>query len=284
MIFATVVEMGSFSQAAKYLGLNRSGVSEQVAALEAHLNTRLLHRTTRKLSLTTDGELLLSDAANIKKSLGSAFEKFEGQKLEGRIRLTTTHDFATQWLTPRLVAFQEEHPEIHFDCILSDDPIDLIEDQIDLAFRIGAAPKDSSLIARPLFRERLKLYASADFYQQHQQTNLLDELNNLPWILLKQLGHGDSLQLVSEKNDLHFTLKPKRFHRVDSPIVMIHQIKAGLGVGIGFESLVKPDLDRGDLVQILPEWSSDEMVFSLMYSSRKHLPLRVRTFIDFLMG
>ncbi len=282
-IFATVVELGSFSQAAKRLGMNRSGVSEQVAALEAFFDTRLLHRTTRRLSLTTDGQLVLPEAMHIKQSLDKILERFDDQKVAGRIRVTTTHDFASHWLTPRLISFREAHPEINFDLVLSDDPINLIKDQIDLAFRIGVSSPDSSLIARPLFRERLRLFVSPDFYQNYQDTDLLNQLNQMPWILLNQLAQNDQIQLISENNNINFSLKPRHFHRVDSPIVMIHQIKAGMGIGLGFQSLVQNDLDEGSLIQILPEWSSVEMVFSMLYPSRKHLPLRVRTFMDFLI-
>jgi len=283
-IFATVVELGSFAKASKQLGMNRSAVSEQVAALEAFFETRLLHRTTRSLSLTTDGTAILQDALQIKNSLEKVAETFDDQKIAGRIRVTTTHDFAANWLTPKVIAFNKLNPEIHFDFVLSDKPVNLIEEQIDLAFRIGSSSPDSSLIIRPLFRERLKLYVSPSLKQQFVNVDSVNQLENTPWILLNQLVQNNQVHLVSEKSQQSLSINPKNFHRVDSTIVMIHQIKAEMGIGLGLPSLLEKDLDEGNLIQIFPEWSSEEMNFSILYPSRKHLPARVRTFIDFLLS
>jgi len=282
-IFAKVVELGSFAAAAKALKSNRSGVSEQVALLEKHLGTRLLHRTTRKLSLTTDGDSILPEANQIAQALHFVHEKLLSNEMSGLIRLTTTHDFAIHWLSPKIHAFNKQHPDVTFDLVLSDSTVDLVEQQIDLALRIGSPPNDSSLIARPLFRERLQIFGSPSFLSDCQHTDSLQAMTAMPWVLLKQLMNSKGMPLVSSSDNTSFDLKPSCAHRVDSPVVLIEQIKMGLGAGLLFPSIIKRDIDKGELVQILPEWGSEELLFYILYSTRRQMPLRVKTFLDFLL-
>ena len=282
VIFAKVVELGSFSQAAKALNLNRSGVSEQVALLEKYLNTQLLHRTTRTLSLTTEGEQILQEANQIAQSLQTVHDKLLNNDVSGIIRINATHDFAIHWLSPKLKVFQQQYPDIAFDLVLSDSPIDLLEQKIDLALHIGSSPDDSSLISEPLLREHLQIFASPEFLNNYSNTDSLEDLLKMPWILLKQMMNSKGLPLLSTNSSINFNLNPPRAHRVDSPIVMIEQIKMGLGVGLVFPSIVHREIKNGELVQILPDWHSNEMLFSVLYSTRRQMPIRVKTFLDFL--
>ena len=159
-------------------------------------------------------------------------------------------------------------------------PIDV--EKIDLALHIGSSPDDSSLISEPLLREHLQIFASPEFLNNYSNTDSLEDLLKMPWILLKQMMNSKGLPLLSTNSSINFNLNPPRAHRVDSPIVMIEQIKMGLGVGLVFPSIVHREIKNGELVQILPDWHSNEMLFSVLYSTRRQMPIRVKTFLDFL--
>lgn len=280
-IYATVVEQGSFAGAAKLLGMSRPAVSEQVALLEKQLNVRLLHRTTRKLSLTLDGENLYPHAANINAAYMQAADALDSSELSGRVRLTTTVDFAIEWLTPKLAAFQALYPDIYIDVISGDDKTDLVADQIDLAIRIGVTT-DDSLIARPLFKEKLQVYASPSYLKEYGEPNTLVEAEAHRWVLLPQLFSDDNVTLWRDNQQAQIT--PTQFWRSSSPAVMMAQVQAGLGLGIAFPFIVEKLVKQGRLIKVLPDWHSVEMTFSLLYASRRQMPQRVQVLRDFLLA
>ncbi len=154
-IFATVVEQGSFAKAAELLQMSRSSVSEQVALLEEALKVRLLQRTTRQLTLTTDGQAVYPQAAQLNQALRQVNELVTQEQPQGRIRITTTADLALDWLNPKLQAFRALYPQIYVDLVLTDHELDLIAGQLDLALRIGYL-KDDSLVVRPLFNTHVR--------------------------------------------------------------------------------------------------------------------------------
>lgn len=285
-IFAKVVELNSFAKAAESLSMSPSGVSEQVSALEAFLDTRLLHRTTRKLSLTLDGESVLANAMKIVESYEHIRAVVNQDEMAGSIRLTTTHDFAMYWLSPRLAKFQKQYPKITFDLVISDQKVDLIEEQIDLAIRIGKEPEDSSIIARPLLQEPLRIFSSPSLFEHSALPKKFSDANRLPWILLKQLHSTGKVELVTAKNkrgDSEVIIEPATVHQTDSPIVMMHLIMSGLGVGMLLPSICSVHLDEGKLIELLPNWQSQQLNFSIMYSSRRHMPKRVQRLLEYLL-
>lgn len=281
VIFAHVVEQGSFAATAKLLQMNRSGVSEQVAQLEKHLANRLLHRTTRKLTLTTEGEKVYRYAKSIKTQYQDLLDSLQSDHIGGRIRLTTTHNFAVQWLNPRLKAFTDRYPAVQTDLLASDNEVDLIENNIDLAIRIGQL-QDSSMVSRPLFRDPLIMYAAPSFLEKYGVPESVEALADYPWVLLEE---ASPKQLVTLKKDnkIH-TLTPKHYHYCNSPIVAISQITCGMGIGLILPSRVEKAVQQGELVPILPDWHSGELTFSIMYSSRRQMPKRVRLLLDFLLS
>ncbi|GAA0422202.1 LysR family transcriptional regulator [Cocleimonas flava] len=278
-MFALVVDEGNFSRAAKSLGISRSRVSEQVASLEESLNRRLFHRTTRSLTLTEDGKSLYPHAANLLKELGDIDELLNQDQLSGLIRVTATVDFAGQWLLPALQEFNVIYPEIKFDIIISNKSLDLIEDQIDLALRIGKL-KDESFIARQLFEQELIVAANPEYIEKYGPFNSIDDLKKATWLLLPQLHEKNQVTLIN--GDKNITFKPDNYHITDSPDLCRKMVENGMGIGIVLPIMVKNE-SKQYFQRLCPEWHSGNMNFSLIYPSRRQVSLRTRTLIDYLM-
>lgn len=280
-IFATVVDKGSFAQAGRALNLSRPAVSEQIALLEQQLGTRLLHRSTRKLSLTLDGEHLYPHAVRINTAFTGATQALQHEQLRGRVRITATVDFAIQWLAPKLQNFKQRYPDIDVDIISADTPLDLIDEQIDLALRIGI-PNDAHFIARPLFKDSLRIYAHPNYLDAHGTPATPSEAEQKHWVLLTQIHANHRINLW--QGEQQTTLHPDRVWHCNSPAVLMAQIEAGLGLGMAFPLMMNTIIERAQAIAVLPNWRSEEFTFSLVYSSRRHMSARVQALRDFLLG
>ena len=279
-IFATVVEQNSFAAAARKLSSSRSRVSEQVAKLEQLLQVRLLQRTTRKLSLTNEGEQIYKHAVRLESVLKDVEVVINSEVPSGRVALTVNHDIAHKFILPKLAKFKHTYPKIELDLVLEDQAQDLIMEHIDLAIRIGT-PKDSSLIARTLFKDSFALFASPEFLKQHYMPETIEELEGLPWLVLPQIFELNKLQALL--NNKPVEIKPKQYQLCNSPFMLQRMVTQGLGVSLLLPSTVKQEVEEGKLVRILPELTGEQMQFSVMYPSRKQLPKRTQTVIDFLV-
>src|SRR3954447_19161210 len=167
-VFALVVETGSFAKAAERLALSTSAASRQVAELETHLQTRLLNRTTRRVSLTESGRAFYERAVQLLADLAEAEQEAASAAVvpRGTIRLTTSVNFGVRHVAPAIAAFLGEHAEVRFDVSLSDRVVDLVEEGFDLAVRVGA-PGADNLVARKLGETRLVPCASPDYLAKH---------------------------------------------------------------------------------------------------------------------
>lgn len=280
-IFATVVEQNSFAAAARKLSSSRSRVSEQVAKLEQLLQVRLLQRTTRKLSLTNEGEQVYKHAVRLESVLKDVEVVINSEVPSGRVALTVNHDIAHKFILPKLAKLKQTYPQIDLDLLLEDQAQDLIMEHIDLAIRIGT-PKDSSLIARTLFKDSFALFASPEFLKQHYMPETIEELEGLPWLVLPQIFELNKLQALL--NNKPVEIKPKQYQLCNSPFMLQRMVTQGLGVSLLLPSTVKQEVEEGKLVRILPELTGEQMQFSVMYPSRKQLPKRTQTVIDFLIA
>lgn len=280
-VFATVVESGSFAAAARALNSSRSRVSETVAQLEAALGVRLLQRSTRKLSLTQEGERVFTEARKLPQILHDTETAISPQIPSGRVTLTLGHDIAHSALLPVLAGFRRKYPQVQLDLLVDDHKRDLIAEQIDLAIRIGL-PKDDSLIARVLHEERIIVIASPDYLASVGSPKSLSQLAACNWVSLKQTS-ADNVQRFLQHGK-RVEIAPESCFRCNSPLMVKKMVQAGLGLGALLPTTVRDELKSGELVQIMPSLSSDPMVFSLMYPSRRQLPLRTRVVIDYLLA
>ena len=279
-IFAVVVEQKSFAAAARKLSSSRSRISEQVAKLEELLGVRLLQRTTRQLNLTDEGELVYQQALKLPDILLDLETSLSAETPSGRVVLTVNHDIAHKFLLPKLKQFRHQYPKIMLDLKLDDEAQDLVMEHIDLAIRIGK-PKDSSLIARPLHQDAFFLFVSEEFVNQYGLPKQVTELVQLPWLTLSQMTEANTIKLL--KNDELIEIKPEQMLVCNSPFMVQKMVCEGLGVAMLLPSTVKAEIEQGTLIQILPDITSEPLVFSLMYPSRRQLPQRTKAVIDFIL-
>lgn len=277
-IYATVVECGSFAAAARKLNSSRSRVSEQVSQLEADLGVRLLQRSTRQLTITTEGQQVFEQARQLPDILQGVEAITTPAVPSGRVAITMNHDIGHKYVLPVLQDFQSRYPEIQLDLILDDARRDLIAEQIDLAIRIGI-PRDESLIARMMHEERFALFASPELLRKYGQPETLEAVEQLPWVMLDQPANP---QL--KYNGKTVELKPTQAYRCNSPLMVQQMVMQGLGVGIMLPTTMRAEVSSGRLVQIMPALTSEALVFALVYPSRRQLPLRTRTVIDYLLA
>ena len=280
-VFATVIEVGSFAAAARRLHSSRSRISEQVSQLEALLGVRLIQRSTRQLNITEEGKLVYEQARRLPDILQGVEAITSASIPSGRVVMTLNHDIAHKYLLPVLAQFQEAYPEVQLDLRLSDDKLDYIQQQIDLGIRIGV-PKDDSLIARVLHEESLYIYAGAQYLAEHGTPTTLAQLNQHKWIALSQLP-GDGLHFLKQKGRT-IQVSPKRMYHSNSPLMLQEMVKAGLGLGVMLPTTVRSETDSGQLIKIMPTLTTEKVLFSLVYPSRRQVPQRTRVLIDYLLG
>ena len=279
--FANVVETSSFTAAAERLQLSKSFVSKQVSQLESELGTRLLYRTTRKLSLTEEGarfykhcQLIISEADNARAEI------IESQSSpRGKIRITIPQSLIIAGVGQTLLSFQQEYPDIELDVIVSGKFFDLIENSIDLAVRIGQL-EDSMLVSRKLKSCIFQVVASPQYLKKHgapknpedlKQHNCLvygssKEVNNWPF----RMANGETIMLKAQG----------KLTSNDGSL-MVSAALEGMGVAFGPSFLFKKHLDLGTLSLLLPEYQQPTVI-SAIYPANRNLPRRVRALIDFL--
>jgi DNA-binding transcriptional LysR family regulator len=279
-IFATVVDSNSFAEAARRLNTSRSRVSEQVANLEAVLNVRLLQRTTRQLSLTEEGKAIYEHAKKCHAILHDVDECLNQSLPKGRVSITVTNDIAHKFLLPLLPEFKQRYPDIELHIISSDEKLDLIAENIDIGLRIGL-PKDDSLVGRVLYQERFALYASPDYLLEYGHPKNIESLQQHRWILLSQLNNRTMQYLMLDDSPVEIV--PKQYELCNSPYLVQEMVKAGLGVSTLLPSTVKQEVASGELVRICPRISSENLLFTLVYPSRKQVPSRTRVLVDYLI-
>ena len=282
-VFAQVVEAGSFAKAAERLGLSTSATSRQVAELEAHLQARLLNRTTRRVSLTESGRAFYERAVQLLADLGEAEAEASSAAVvpRGTIRLTTSVNFGVRHVAPAIAEFLRRHPEVRFDVSLSDRVVDLVEEGFDLAIRVGT-PGADNLVARRLGETRLVPCASPDYLARHGAPSTPEELAR---------HNCFTYEYVSPRQVWRFRDRAgaERTVRVSGSLHsnngdLLAEVAAH-GAGIVFEPafIVGPEVRAGRLVPLLQEFVPPPVPIFALYPSRKHLSAKVRRFVEFLL-
>ncbi|MGZ8303786.1 MAG: LysR family transcriptional regulator [Telluria sp.] len=280
-VFAAVVDAGSFVRAAETLAISKAAVSRHVVNLEERLGVRLLNRTTRKLSLTDDGQSFYQHC----KELLAALEEAEGDlstrrgEANGLLRISAPVTFGILHLAPLWGEFLALYPKVTLDVALSDRTVDLVEDGFDLAIRISGAPHPS-LIARRLASTRMVLCASPAYLERRGTPSHPRELADHEVIAYSYWAPRD--EWTFEGPDGPVTVRVSARLRANNgdtcrAAALRHQ---GIVLQPGF--LVGGDIASGELVEILPEYRSIELGVFALYTSRQHLPLKLRYLIDFL--
>jgi DNA-binding transcriptional LysR family regulator len=280
-MYVAVVDGGSFAAAADKLEISRAMVSKQIQKLEEHLGTRLMNRTTRRLSLTETGRAFYERSTEILQDVEEA-EQVAGHLTrtpQGVLRLTIPLSYGQHRLAAIIGAYTQAYPQVQLDIALSDRKVDLVEDGFDLAVRIGALPQ-SDLIARKIGGVRSIVCASPGYVARHGAPRTPEELGSHACLGYSLTGSGTDWRFETPDGPLIVPITgPIRADNGD-----IIRLAALSGAGILFQPhfIVEDDLAAGRLVQLLPAWQSAELGVYAVYPSRKHLSAKVRTFVDFL--
>ena len=283
-IFARVAELASFTQAAEALGIPKASASTAVQHLETQLGTRLLHRTTRRVQLTQDGQAyyerckdLLADVDELQ----SMFQHADGAGLKGRVRIDMSTGMARNVVVPRLPELLARHPGLEVELSSTERRVDVVREGFDCVLRTGAVV-DSSLVARPLGLARLVNCASPAYLRAHGTPRSLADLPGHRLVhFVNTLGaRSAGFEAVV---DGALVLTPMQGAlTVNNAEAYMAGCLAGLGL-IQVPHLGVVDLlARGDLVEVLPQLAAPPMPLTLMYANRRNLPRRVRTVMDWL--
>lgn len=284
-IFAQVVDSGGFSAAARMLGLTTSAVSRHVSRLETHMGGRLLHRTTRSLSLTELGQQvhagctrMLSTAREIHALAGSY-----RARPNGTIAVTAPVALGQVWLASRLPAFLERYPEVQVRLILVDRNVDLVEEGIDLAIRIATEPAPG-LAARPLGKVRYVLVASPGYLAAHGAPATPHELPQHPCSYLGYARFGEVWNF--RRDGAAASLRVPSRLTINNSVALLAAVEAGSGIGLLPNFTARAALEQGRVQQVLTDWELDEPYAGNVYAvypPGPHLALKVRAFIDYLV-
>lgn len=280
--FVSVVESGSFTAAADRLDTDKSAISRRVSSLEEHLGVQLMRRTTRSLNLTDSGRSFYERAARILADLEEAESAVaqEHGELSGRLRVALPLSFGVLHMGPPIDAFGQRHPRVEFDLDLNDRQVDLLQENIDVAVRIGEL-SDSSLIAKRLFRARIVVCASPGYLAENGTPATPDELRDhrcLVYSNLRDPGHWPWLDAdgVVQRARVNVAMQANNGNLLS--------IAASDGLGIVMQPafIAHAAIKAGDLVPILGEYAWPEPTAYAVYPPARHLSHRVRAFIDFL--
>jgi DNA-binding transcriptional LysR family regulator len=285
LIFAKVVEHGSFISAARALRLPKTTVSRKIQDLETRLGAQLLHRTTRKLGLTEAGNVYFEHSQRIARELDDA-ESAVGQLQggpRGWLRVTAPYSFAISRIAPLFGEFQSRYPEVRVEMVLTNEPLDLIGKEIDLALRIGQ-PRDTSLVARRLGVFRSQVYASPEYLVRHGEPVHPDDLAHHRTLGLNKYGH--------DGKDYFWTLtdgSAVRDYRIDpvlvanDPAALHPALLTGEGLMLTVDVMVKQYAERGYIQRVLAGWTGRAAELNAVFPRGQGKSPKVRAFVDFLV-
>ncbi|MFT4191306.1 MAG: LysR family transcriptional regulator [Comamonas sp.] len=281
-IFAKVAETGSFAKAAQELGLSQPTVSKAISRLEQRLGTTLLHRTSRKLSLTATAQAALERASLIL-SEGEAVEaevSEQSKTLRGPIRITAPMSFGLSHLAPALPAFLRQHPAVALDAHFSDELVDLVGQGFDLALRIATLP-DSSLLARRLCTIRLLLVGAPAYFARHGHPRHPGDLARHQALHYANARTGDTWNFQHRRQGDFSQAVPAAL-RANNAEALIPALRAGLGLAVLPEFLAWDDLRSGAIQATLEDWPVPPIALHIVTPPGRARPLRVQALIDFL--
>ncbi|UTV99871.1 LysR family transcriptional regulator [Marinomonas rhizomae] len=281
--FVAIAEAGNFVLGGKKMGLTRSAAGKSLARLEAHLGTRLLHRTTRRVSLTSDGQYFYERCTQILSDIEDAEKSVRQDDMEpkGTLRLTVTAAFGRIVILPLLNKFLKQWPHLEVEISFTDRIVDLVEEGFDLAIRMGDMPNQSLMIARPIAKYSPYIYASPTYLAENEITEDITALEEQQR-LIYGLNPNSSAWHLHQENGKDVTIAGTQRLRFDSGEAVKDAAVEGMGVAFLPSFLAVDDLQKNRLVKLFPEYSGKEIPIHAIYPNRKHLAAKVRKFIDML--
>ena len=284
LIFVKVVELGSFIAAARALRLPKATVSRKVQDLETRLGAQLLNRTTRKLGLTEAGNIYFEHCQRIARELDEA-ESAVGQLQSGPrgwLRVTAPYSVGITWIAPLLGQFHAQHPEVRVELLLTQEPLDLIAKEIDVALRVGNLP-DSNLSARRLSVFRTQVYASPGYIKRHGEPLHPDDLKHHRALAMhKSLRNGSYIWTLNDgEKSGDFRVDPVLV--ANDPAALTGALMSGEGLMLASDVTIKRLAEQGLVQRVLAGWTGPEMDFNAVFQRGAAQSPKVRAFVDFLV-
>jgi DNA-binding transcriptional LysR family regulator len=283
LLFARIVEAGSFSLAAQRLDLPKSTVSRRIALLEASLGERLLQRTTRRLMLTEFGAALLEHARKLADQVeeAAALAQHRQAAPSGKLRISVPHDFANIGMTELIARFAERYPAVSLELDLSPRRVDLVAEGFDIAIRMGDLPEDSTLAARRVALEHINLYAAPSYIARRGLPEHPDDLlqHDLLCILSRS---GGAAPWVLQRGKVRWDRELRARLTANSPEMLARLACSGMGIAASSDLFVASYLAKGELVRVLPEWEMPTATGWAVFPGRRLMPAKTRVFLDMM--
>lgn len=272
--FLRVAEAGSFSAAARQTGIKQSAVSQQIAALEEELGVVLLHRTTRTMKLTEQGERYRHDMQLVLDAMGEAERRLHpvDHSVQGRVHVQLPSGLGQIFL-PHLLALQRLHPELHLMLSLDDRLADLVTEGVDVAIRLSSEPPQAHA-ARVLGRIEAALFAAPGF----QAVHAVSELATLPHVRFSGIPPDAPLRLMSDEETVEVNVNT--VFRANTSDALLQALESGIGIGGMQRPLVARALQAGTLVPVLPDWRLPDRFLYAVYPDARFIPQRVRKVVS----
>jgi DNA-binding transcriptional LysR family regulator len=282
--FMSVVDAGSFVGGGRTLGLTRSAAGKALARLESRLGVRLLNRTTRHVSLTDEGRVFHEHCLQVVAALDEA-EASVGQRTgtpRGVLRLTLPGAFGRLHVLPLLRDYLRAWPEVQAEVSFTDRVADIIEEGYDLAVRINAASSDTRLVSRVVAQHRAVVCAAPSYLKARGEPQTLEELATHDCLIFSSRTRRQGWRLRQE-GGAWVKVEGRSRLRLDSGEALRDAAVAGLGIALLPGFLVDDDLAKGRLKALLPSCDTGEVQILAIYPSKRHLPAKVRRFIDLMV-
>ncbi len=281
--FARAGSLGSYTAGARSLAISPSAVSKSVQRLESHLGVSLFTRTTRSLTLTNEGRdlheralRLLRDAEDIEQAA-----KFARSEPAGTLRIAASLPIGLHVIAPVLPRFRQRHPKVSIDLRLNDQRVDLIEEGIDLAVRIGDLP-DSQLRSRKLSPHLLCCYASPEYLATNGAPTHPDHLQQHQTVNLRYQSSGQLFRWPFQLNEREIEILPSSAIIVDASEAVIATIAAGAGIGMATSFMAAPWVNRGQLVRVLFNFAVERHNITAVWPESRRTNPAVRAFLSIL--
>lgn len=285
-LFCLAAEQEGFTAAAAVAGVTPAAVSRTVGRLEERLGVRLFLRTTRQIRLSEAGQAYYEQCRQALNQLVEAERQVSGQQItpSGLLRISVPTTYGHYRLLPLLPEFRARYPDIRVEVHVSNRNIDFAAEGYDLAVRVRA-PADSTLVARHLEDAELVLVAAPDYLRRHGEPRTLDDLQTHECIQFELPSSGRTIPWLCRQDGQDIEMLTSGGYACsDDVLAGVTLARHGAGIFQGYRFVVEEDLRQGRLVEVLKPFGSRSRPYNLLYPKLRFAPLRVRTFVDFLMG
>jgi DNA-binding transcriptional LysR family regulator len=283
-VLVAVVEAGSFVRAATTLGITQPAVSRAIARLEARIGVRLLDRTTRSLTLTADGRRLYEEISPLLSGISEAVTLASGSSttVRGRLRVNMDPIFSSLLFAPHLPRLLDRYPELSLELLTRPELGDLVSEGFDLAIRFVEPPASSSLVARKLLETRVVTVAAPSYLKKHGRPAIPSDLATHHCLQFRDPVTNQPFEWEFHRGRKIVPIKTTGRLLLTDPQTLVRSCVAGAGIAQLLALSVQDRLNRGELIDLFPDWPDEKFPLYVLYPSRHLPPAKLRAFIDFI--